>query len=182
MTPKSTLKQNEWVEEVPEIRYGIHSSPFGHVVIGLTKSSVCVLLFLESNREREALKRIKMSWPKAVLVRDDARTTPYAKRIFSSAAKKQHIPLVLKGTDFQIKVWEALLAIPKGHVTSYADVARAIGKPSAARAVGSACGKNTITYLIPCHRVLTSSGGLGGYNGGTARKELILQWEAAHMK
>ena len=168
--------------EVAEIRYGIHTSPFGWCVIGLAKRGICTLLFLESNRESEAIRRIKTSWPKAVLVRDDAGTALYAKKIFARSGKKPRIPLVLKGTDFQIKVWEALLAIPEGRVTSCADVARAIGKPKAARAVGSACGKNAITYLVPCHRVLTSNGGLGGYNGGTKRKETILAWEAAHAK
>ena len=174
--------QKKALEQVTEIRYGTHSSPFGWCVIGLAKGGVCTLLFLDSNREREAVKRIKVSWPKAVLVRDDAGTAPYVKKIFARSGKKPRIPLVLKGTHFQIKVWEALLAIPEGRVTSYADVARAIGKPSAVRAVGSACGKNTITYLVPCHRVLTSSGGLGGYNGGVERKETILAWEAARAR
>ncbi len=179
---KRVKAQKNGSDDVTEIRYGIHTSPFGWCVIGLAKGGVCTLLFLESNWEREAVKRIKASWPKAVLVRDDAGTAPYVKKIFAHSGRKLRIPLVLKGTGFQIKVWEALLAIPEGRVTSYADVARAIGKPSAVRAVGSACGKNTITYLVPCHRVLTSSGGLGGYNGGVERKETILAWEAARAK
>ena len=182
MKQRVKAQKKESVDAVTEIRYGIHSSPFGHFVVGLTKRGICTLLFLESDREREAVKRIKMSWPKAMLIRDDAGTASYAKKIFARSDKKPRIPLVLKGTDFQIKVWEALLAIPEGRVVSYTDIARAIGSPKAVRAVGSACGQNQITYLIPCHRVLTSQGGLGGYNGGIDRKDTILAWEASRVK
>ena len=165
-----------------EIRYGIHPTPFGWSVVGLTKRGVCTLLFVPTNNERAAVAKIRGQWPKATLVHDPALTAPYAKKIFALSGKKQRIPIVMKGTNFQVQVWKALLAIPEGHAASYADIARQIGKPRAVRAVGSACGKNGICYLIPCHRVLTSNGGLGGYNGGVERKETILAWEAARAK
>lgn len=165
-----------------EIRYGIHPTPFGWCVIGVTKRGVSTVLFLPTNNERAAVAKIRAQWPKAALVHDPARTAPYAKKIFALSGKKQRIPIVLKGTNFQVQVWKALLAIPEGHAVSYADIAHTIGKPKAVRAVGSACGKNQLCYLIPCHRVLTSSGGLGGYNGGVERKETILAWEAARRE
>lgn len=179
---QDAVSPGEFKSGTIEIRYGIHASPFGWCVIGLTVRGICTLLFLESVAEHEAVKRIKAVWPKATLIRDDARVEPYAKKIFALAGKKSRIPLVLKGTNFQVKVWEALLAIPEGRVASYADIARSIGSPKAVRAVGSACAHNQITYLIPCHRVLTSGGGLGGYNGGVERKEVILAWEAARVE
>lgn len=169
------------MEDLIEIRFGIHSSPFGWYVIGLIGDRVCILRFLEQKSEKAGVSMIKKEWPKALPVRDDKSTAAFAKKIFTSA-KKECVQIVMKGTQFQIRVWEALLAIPEGEVSTYADVARAIGSPGAARAVGSACGKNSIGYLIPCHRVVTSSGGIGGYNGGVERKDAILAWEAARTK
>ncbi|MFZ1987537.1 MAG: bifunctional helix-turn-helix domain-containing protein/methylated-DNA--[protein]-cysteine S-methyltransferase [Minisyncoccia bacterium] len=160
-----------------EIRYGIHASPFGWCLLGVTPRGVCALSFLENASEREALQILKKAWPNAKLVLDNVATKPFQEKIFTHFGSKKKMPLVVHGTNFQMKVWEALLAIPPGKVASYADIARRIGSPKAVRAVGTACGKNPIAFLIPCHRVLTSEGGLGGYRWGIARKDALLAWE-----
>lgn len=160
-----------------KIRWGVHPSPFGHCLIGTTKRGICKISFLDGDSERAARAAITESWPNATLVRDDKTTGKLAARIFARANKAQ--PLVVRGTNFQIQVWKALLAIPEGKAATYADIARAIGRPKAGRAVGTACGKNPIGYLIPCHRVLTSQGEAGGYKWGPERKEAILAWEQA---
>ncbi len=161
------------------ITYGLHPCPFGWCLMGLTKRGICNLLFLDSEDDRRARKMLMESWPKATLIRDDQRIATKVDHIFSPKKSTRPIPLLLKGTNFQIKVWEALLKIPSGTIASYAAVARAVGSPGAVRAVGSACGKNPVCFLIPCHRVLASDGGIGGYNGGIERKEALLLWEAA---
>ena len=124
-----------------------------------------------------------MRWPKARLVKNHKRTAAMSRRVFGSPAEGNHttIPLLLKGTNFQIKVWEALLRIPPGSVTSYHRLARAIGNPTAGRAVGTAVGANPIAYLIPCHRVILSTGAFGNYRYGTSRKKAILGWEQAQL-
>jgi AraC family transcriptional regulator, regulatory protein of adaptative response / methylated-DNA-[protein]-cysteine methyltransferase len=166
-----------------EIIYGIHSSPFGKCLIGITKRGVCHLSFLDDGNEQKAINRINQSWPNAMLLKDEKKTAEYVKNIFAPGNKprKRPIHLLIKGTNFQIKVWEALLAIPDGRLSNYSQIARSAGFPKAARAVGTACGNNSIAYLIPCHRVLTSSGGIGGYRWGTGRKEAILAWENVHF-
>jgi AraC family transcriptional regulator, regulatory protein of adaptative response / methylated-DNA-[protein]-cysteine methyltransferase len=165
-----------------EIAYGIHNSPFGWCVIGVTKRGICHLAFTDSDKKQLAEKQIRQSWPKARLIFNNFVTAPYIKKIFYPKHNRSRKPLhlLLKGTNFQIKVWEALLNIPNGQISSYSAIARAAGFNKAVRAVGSACGKNSIAYLIPCHRVLTSDGKIGGYRWGIKRKETILAWEAAH--
>lgn len=170
------VSPGEWKHGDFEIRYGVHPSPFGWCVIGITARGVCALFFLE--KKSDAVVFLKERWSCAKLIRDDTATEEYASVIFSSQKRRKKIPIVLSGTNFQIKVWEALLAIPSDHAVKYADIAQSIGSPKAVRAVGTACGENPIAYLIPCHRVLTSAGGLGGYRWGTERKELILEREA----
>ena len=165
-----------------KITYGVQPSPFGQCLIGLTKRRMCHLSFLDSNNEQKALQSIKETWPNATLTRNDARIGAYSKQLFGMRKKKPPIPLLLKGTKFQMKVWQALLAIPEGKVVSYSDIARRIGSPKAARAVGTACGKNPIGFIIPCHRVLTSQSKLGGYHWGVQRKATMLAWEAARQK
>lgn len=161
-----------------EITYGIHRSPFGWCTIGLVKNDVCHLSFMKTQSSSEAVRHIREVWPYADLTRDNARTETFIRKIFSTSGKKMApFHLLMKGTDFQIKVWEALMTIPKGETKSYAAVAKAIGSPKAVRAVGSACGANAIAYLIPCHRVLTSNGGIGGYHWGIARKKAMLTEE-----
>lgn len=161
-----------------EIRYGIGKSPFGWCVIGMnTNKEICAFAFLEKKTVSEALKSLQTTWPKATFIRDDAKLLPYLTKIFKRT-NKVSLPLLVNGTDFQIKVWEALLEIPEGATSTYADIARYIGEPKAVRAVGTACGANPIGFMIPCHRILTSDSKLGGYRWGTARKEAILKWES----
>lgn len=162
-----------------KIRYGVVPSPFGACLIGTTTRGVCTLSFLTRGSDTEARATLKQAWPTAHLVRDETRIRRIAQTLFGKKGSTNIFPLVVRGTNFQIQVWKALLTIPEGHAATYADIARLIGRPKAVRAVGSACGKNRIGYIIPCHRVLTSSGTLGGYAWEPARKEVMLAWEAA---
>jgi AraC family transcriptional regulator of adaptative response/methylated-DNA-[protein]-cysteine methyltransferase len=161
-----------------DITYGIHKSPFGWCLIGIADNKVCQLSFLKTNSARAAGRDLNEAWPDAHLTRNNAAVKSYMQKIFGNKKPGKRIDLLVNGTPFQVKVWEALLSIPKGETASYADVARAIGSPKAVRAVGTACGKNSIAILIPCHRVLTSSGGIGGYRSGVERKRAILAWES----
>jgi AraC family transcriptional regulator of adaptative response/methylated-DNA-[protein]-cysteine methyltransferase len=135
---------------------------------------VCHISFLEKGTATEAEKSIISHWPQIKLQKHDATTKKYAERIFIS---KKPVVIIMKGTDFQKKVWDALREIPWGTTLTYADIAEAVGKPKAVRAVGTACGKNSIAFLIPCHRVVTSDGKLGGYRWGIERKKKMLEWE-----
>jgi len=161
-----------------EIVYGLIPSPFGTCVVGIIDRHVCSLTFMDGDSERIAKRNIKESWPGAILRRDDALVHPYRKRIFGSTSARAAIPVRIEGTDFQTKVWKALQDIPEGKTVRYADIARRIGSPKAFRAIGTACGKNPIGLIIPCHRVLPSNGGLGGYHWGPTRKQAILTWES----
>ena len=135
--------------------------------------------FVDGDREA-ALADMARRWPRARLVRDDAATTPYARRVFDPAFWRPDTPLrvVMIGTDFEVRVWETLLNVPMGRATTYSDIARKIGNPEAARAVGAAVGRNPISFVVPCHRVLGRSGALTGYHWGLARKQAIIGWEA----
>lgn len=182
MVTHEAVSPGEFKSGEIEITYGIHQSPFGWCLIGITKRGICHLSFMEDNHEEKAVRLIERSWPKAVLVKNNKKTERYVKQIFNPRKKqsKRPVHLLIKGTNFQIKVWEALLAIPDGQVASYAQIARAAGNPKAVRAAGTSCGNNAIAFLIPCHRVLTSAGGIGGYRWGTGRKEAMLAWESIH--
>jgi AraC family transcriptional regulator of adaptative response/methylated-DNA-[protein]-cysteine methyltransferase len=159
------------------IRWGHHDTPFGGATVALTDRGICALGF--DDRERGAtVARLRHDWPAAHLVRDQRETAGVIGRIFRRVRPGQPLTLHLRGTNFQLKVWEALLASPEGATTSYGDLAVAIGKPSASRAVGAAVGDNPVAFLIPCHRVLRASGALGGYRWGAERKQAILAWEA----
>ncbi len=161
------------------IHYGIHKSPFGWCLIGSSGKKVAKIAFLSKKNEKDAVKELRDTWPKATLIRDDSATLPYVKKVFSETNAGKNIPpFIMEGTDFQVKVWKALLAIPKGKTSTYGEIARKIGSPKAVRAVGTACGKNPIGYIIPCHRVLTSTGSLGGYKWSVARKKAILASES----
>ena len=153
-----------------EIRYGFHSTPFGDCLLAVTDRGICGLAFAGGGERR--------TWGAAVLRCYESATTETASRVFERSSGAP-ITLALKGTNFQIKVWEALLRIPPGTVVSYGDIARAIGHPDSYRAVGTAVGRNPIAYLIPCHRVIQSSGAFGNYRWGAARKRAMLGWEAA---
>lgn len=162
-----------------EIRWGVHPSPFGQCVIGVSGRGICALAFLARGDTREAVRALREHWPRASLVHNARATRAYADAIFSPRRSRKPFPLMVRGTNFQVQVWKALLSIPEGSAAKYADIAQAIGRPRAVRAVGTACGRNPIGYLIPCHRVLTSDGAVGGYKWGPERKETILAWESA---
>lgn len=162
------------------IRYGVHPSPFGYAFIAITPHGICELN-LHTSREKAECQAdsLPRKWPRAKLVQDAASTAELARLIFdegqTAAIQK---PLHLRGTNFQLKVWQAILQIPEGSLTSYSELARAVGIPAAVRAVGSAVGDNPLAYIIPCHRVLRKDGGIGGYAGGLARKQAMLAYEA----
>jgi len=158
------------------IRWGHHDTRFGGATVGLTDRGICALGF--DDRERGAtVARLSHDWPAARLARDQRGTAGVIERIFDRAQPGRPLTLHLRGTNFQLKVWEALLAIPEGATTSYQQIAGAIGSPGANRAVGAAVGRNPVAFLVPCHRVLRASGMLGGYHWGAGRKQAILTWE-----
>ncbi len=161
------------------IRYGVHDSPFGAALLAVTARGICGLHFVDS--PGEGIERLRRDWPDAELCRDAAATAPVAERIFRplSAPPRRPLALLVKGTNFQVKVWRALLELPLGALATYRDVAARIEAPGSARAVGTAIGANPVAWLIPCHRVIRESGALGGYRWGTGRKAAMLGWEAA---
>ncbi len=179
MSILTQLSKNHSKEDLT-IEYGFHPSCFGECFIALTDEGICSLLFVDDNKA-EILKEFKNEWPNAQIKQSQSKAKSYINRIFShpkSAAMKKPICLLCKGTNFQIKVWEALLKIPFGNVTSYQGIAKQIGSPKAMRAVGNAVGKNPISYLIPCHRVIRGTGQIGGYRWGVARKKVMLEIES----
>lgn len=159
------------------IGYGIHPSPFGPLLAACTDRGLCHLSFHDEITREGAIRELKQRWPKAAIRLDASRSASVVDRIFLGKSGGP-IPLVLQGTPFQLKVWEALLRIPEGHVLAYSDIAKAIGAPGAARAVGTAIGRNTIAFLIPCHRVIRETGVIGDYRWGSVRKRAILAWES----
>jgi len=165
------------------IQYGFHDCPFGRALILITSEGLAGLAFADHGMEKSALADMTARWPEATYVENQQATAAYAKRIFESERWKPDQPLkiVFIGSDFEIRVWETILRIPFGKASTYSDIACHIGKPKAARAVGSAVGKNPISFVVPCHRVLEKSGGLGGYHWGLTRKRAILGWEAGAM-
>ena len=164
------------------IRYGFHNTPFGECLLALTERGLCGLSFAGPGGRQALLLELQQRWKQAELVADPAATAPFAERIFTLAHEPDAPPLqlYLSGTNFQLKVWQALLHIPAGELTTYGKIAMALGNPKASRAVGSAVGDNPIAYLIPCHRVIRQAGELGGYRYGLPRKQAILGWEQAH--
>lgn len=163
------------------IAYGFHPTPFGECLLALTDRGVCGLQFPRPGVKAKVLRDLKRRWSRAELVEDPYRTSAQVKAMFSQTNSNGTTPLglYLHGTNFQIKVWEALLRIPPGNIVTYEDVAVFIGKPTAARAVSRAVADNPIAYLIPCHRVIRKTGAFGGYRWGTARKKAILGYEMA---
>jgi AraC family transcriptional regulator of adaptative response/methylated-DNA-[protein]-cysteine methyltransferase len=176
MTPGAWKAKGEGIE----IRYGFHNSLFGKALMMATDHGLAGLAFADPGQEAAALADMKGRWPRATYREDAAATAPYAARVFDPAAWKADRPLriVMIGTDFEVRVWETLLKLPLGAATTYSDIAAHLGKPNAARAVGTAVGKNPISFVVPCHRVLGKSGDLCGYHWGLTRKRAILGWEA----
>ena len=161
------------------IRIGEHQTPFGRCLIGETARGVCWLSFVEPGESTAARESLRRAWPAARLTRDGDGTGRVVERIFAPPGRSSRIRVLAGGTNFQIKVWEALLHIPPGRLATYADVAARVGLPRGARAVGNAVGDNRVPFLIPCHRVIRNLGILGNYGGGVARKQAMIAWEAA---
>jgi AraC family transcriptional regulator of adaptative response/methylated-DNA-[protein]-cysteine methyltransferase len=159
------------------IEWGVHATPFGKALVAVTPRGICGLSFAEN--PKKVLAEFKTQWSGAQWIENPAGTLKIIHQLFGTGFRKREVKVLLKGTEFQIKVWEALLKIPAGFVQSYQDVAQAIQKPKASRAVGMAVGQNAIAYLIPCHRVIRETGILGDYRWGSSRKKAMLGWEAA---
>ncbi len=160
------------------INYSFDESPFGRVIVASTPKGVCHMAFFEN--DNDAFKTLKEKFPKALYTHTTDNIQQNAISIFKQDWNRlEEIKLHLKGTDFQLKVWEALLKIPVGGLSTYGNIAREIENPNASRAIGSAIGKNPVAFLIPCHRVIRSKGEFGGYMWGNTRKTAIIGWEAA---
>jgi AraC family transcriptional regulator of adaptative response/methylated-DNA-[protein]-cysteine methyltransferase len=161
------------------IRWGWFDSPFGESIVMGTEKGLCGIGFAAEMGAEAAKSDLMRRWPKASFVEDPSALRPWVLRAFGAGdGKLDKAPLFLIGAPFQIKVWEALLNIPSGQVTTYSEIAQAIGSPQAVRAVGTAVGRNPISWLIPCHRALRKSGGLGGYHWGLPMKRAMLAYEA----
>jgi AraC family transcriptional regulator of adaptative response/methylated-DNA-[protein]-cysteine methyltransferase len=162
------------------LTYGFHPSPFGTALVMTTPRGLAGLAFADPGEEQAALADMQGRWPKARYVQDAQATAPLARRIFDPALWRADRPLrvVLIGTDWEVRVWEALLKVPMGRATTYSDIARTVCTEKAARAVGAAVGKNPVCFVVPCHRVIGKSGKLTGYHWGITRKQAMLGWEA----
>ncbi|WP_223606070.1 methylated-DNA--[protein]-cysteine S-methyltransferase [Chryseobacterium sp. OSA05B] len=163
-----------------KINYSFSKSPFGSVMAASTEKGICYMAF-EDDKET-ALGNLKHTFPNASFSEKQDALQKNALSIFDKDwTKLNTIKLHLKGTDFQLKVWESLLSIPMGKLSTYGSLAGKIGNPNASRAVGTAIGSNPVAFLIPCHRVIQSTGNIGGYRWGTERKQMMVGWESSHM-
>ncbi|GLK77482.1 6-O-methylguanine DNA methyltransferase [Methylopila jiangsuensis] len=163
-----------------DIRWGVAPSPFGLAVLAATERGLCGLGFADDEAGVPAARDdLAGRWPAARLIRDDAHVAAFAAQAFDPAEWRPDRPLrlVLIGADFQVEVWRALLSIPLGQATTYGRLAETLGRPKAARAVGAAVGRNPISFVVPCHRVVGASGALTGYHWGLTRKRAMLGWE-----
>ncbi|OLP59291.1 6-O-methylguanine DNA methyltransferase [Xaviernesmea oryzae] len=162
------------------IRYGFHPSPFGQALVMITDRGLAGLAFADSGGETACFDDMARRWPDANFTEDQAATAPMIGRIFDPARWRPEEPLrvVLIGSDFQVRVWQALLDIPLGRAETYSAIAARIGSPKASRAVGAAIGRNPISFVVPCHRALGKGGALTGYHWGLTRKRAMLGWEA----
>ncbi|MBM3356783.1 MAG: methylated-DNA--[protein]-cysteine S-methyltransferase [Betaproteobacteria bacterium] len=165
-----------------QLRIGACNTPFGRCAIALTARGICAMRFADEATDGGFARWLRARWPQAEMRAEPDAIAALGDRIFGPLAAGAHAPLtvLVKGTNFQIQVWRALLEVPRGLVTTYRDLAARAGRPGAARAVGSAVAANPVAYLIPCHRVIRATGMLGGYRWGETRKAAILAWEAAH--
>ncbi len=162
------------------LTYGFHSSPFGEAILVAAPRGLAGLGFVDDGDREAALADMQRRWPRARLERDDEATAALARRAFDPDlwSPDQPLRIVMIGGDFEMRVWETLLCVPFGRLTTYGDIAVKLGKPTAARAVGTAVGRNPISFVVPCHRVLGRSGALTGYHWGLSRKQAIIGWEA----
>ena len=162
-----------------QIVCGMIETPFGKAFVATTERGLCGLEFVGTETTQSAIKRLSSEWPRAAIERNDAIVSQRTANLFSHKDGREEIKLLIRGTNFQIQVWQALLKIPQGNICAYGQLAEYIGRPEATRAVASAVGANRIAYLIPCHRVLRAGGELGGYRWGLARKQAMLAREFA---
>ena len=167
-----------------EIFYGFHPTPFGECLLAKTQRGICALRFVIPGGREDVISQLKREWPQAVFVEMPAKTQSIVEKVFApiQTDKRREFHLVLRGTNFQIQVWRALLAIPSGALVSYQDVAGIVSTPTAARAAANAIANNPIGYLIPCHRVISKVGTTHLYRWGATRKKAILGWEASRTQ
>ena len=179
VTPGDVRRQGEDLE----IRWGVHDSPFGWCLIGVTERGMCWLSFGPADAQDRAWvdEHLGQRWPKATLIEDVPATAGYAEQIFGENDSDEPLKLHLRGTNFQIRVWDALMRVPPGTVISYDDIARRIGQPTAARAAASAIARNPIAFVVPCHRVIRKTGPFNNYAWGAPRKQAIIAWEQARF-
>ena len=161
------------------IDYGVYNSPFGNIFVAATARGICKLSFIDQDKVELHIDDLQRRWPKATLCNRDSQRLKIIESLFANQQPDRPLSLYVSGTNFQINVWRALLQIPEGSLNSYSQVAEAVGRPKAARAVGTAIGSNPVAFFIPCHRVLQQSGSIGGYHWGTTRKHAIHAWESA---
>ncbi|MBI4185004.1 MAG: methylated-DNA--[protein]-cysteine S-methyltransferase [Proteobacteria bacterium] len=164
------------------IAFGFHPSPFGEALLLATARGLCGLAFVEPGGRAEALADMSARWPAARFIEDPEASAACARRIFAPGPAGAPLRLHLKGTNFQLRVWEALIRIPPGRVVSYQALARYLGRPDSARAVAGAIAANPVAFVIPCHRVIRASGAVSGYRWGPDRKRAILGWEAVRAE
>src|SRR5437879_5914877 len=180
------MSPGEWKSggEGLSVAYGFHPSPFGRALVMTTERGLAGLAFADPGEEDAALDDMRGRWTKARYGEDKERTGAIARRIFDPTLWRPERPLrvMLIGTDFEGRVWETLLGIPMGRATTYSDIAAKLGKPTASRAVGAAVGKNPVSFVVPCHRVMGKSGDLTGYHWGITRKRAMLGWEAGRVE
>jgi AraC family transcriptional regulator of adaptative response/methylated-DNA-[protein]-cysteine methyltransferase len=165
------------------VTYGFHPCPFGMALVMTTPRGLCGLALADTGKEKSAMRDMRSRWPKARYVEDKAATAATAARIFDPKLWRKDRPLriIMIGTDFEVRVWEKLLHIPMGAAATYSGLAKEVGSPKGARAVGLAVGKNPICFVVPCHRVIGKSGDITGYHWGLTRKRAILGWEAGQV-
>lgn len=177
MTPGEMKQAGEGVS----IQYGVISTPFGEAALGWTERGICYLQFVD-NQHQEVIDNLFSQWPKSNFMLNNIEAEKLSKKIFKAPLERGKIHLLLKGTNFQIKVWEAIINTHPSQQFTYSQVSQLIGSPKSSRAVGTALAHNTIGFLIPCHRVIRSNGETGIYHWGTNRKATILAWEGALSK
>jgi len=167
-----------------DITYAFLPTPFGECLLATTKRGICALHFPTLQDHEVGISELKQEWPLAKFIEDRGKVWPIVQKLFTpfraDEARKFH--LFLKGTNFQVQVWRALLAIPPGAMVTYQDVAASVSKPSAARAVANAIARNPVSYIIPCHRVIRKVGKIHRYRWGSARKKAMLGWEASQLE
>ncbi|HXX59014.1 MAG TPA: methylated-DNA--[protein]-cysteine S-methyltransferase [Thermodesulfovibrionales bacterium] len=174
VTPDEFRKRGRGIS----ILYGFHPSSFGECLIAVTGRGICYLAFVGPGGRGKTLGDLKEQWSDAEIGEGQSATKPYADKIFGSAKSSNTLTLHVQGTNLQVKVWQALLRIPRGRLVSYEAVAREVGRPGAIRAVANAVARNPVAFLIPCHRVIRKTGAIGKYRWGSARKKAMLAWEA----